>query len=194
MKLGKIHGAAVGCAMVAAALFVACDSASNRHGGGGSGGTGGGAAGGGGGGGNGGSGGTGDPVTCADAAAQKSYVGCDYWPTVLANPVLSDFDFAVVVANTGTTDATITVDGPSASQTATVTAGQLTKIYLPWVAGLKRGDNVCGTPTALTDSAMVAKGAYHLVSSVPVVVYQFNALEYGPQGGAAGKDWSSCMS
>ena len=196
MKLGKVHGAAVGCAMVAAALFVACDSASNRHGGGGSGGTGGGAAGGTGGGGAGGGGGsTGDPVTCADAATQKSYVGCDYWPTVLDNPVLSDFDFAVVVANTGTTDATVTVDGPNGfSQMAMVTAGQLTKIYLPWVAALKRGDNVCGTPTALTDSALVAKGAYHLVSSVPVVVYQFNALEYGPQGGPAGKDWSSCMS
>ena len=194
MKLGKVHGAAVGCAMVAAALFVACDSASNRHGGGGSGGTGGGAAGGTGGGG--GSGGTGDPVTCADAAAQKSYVGCDYWPTVLANPVLSDFDFAVVVANAGTTDATVTVDGPSgfSPQMATVTAGQLTKIYLPWVTALKRGDNVCGAPPTVSDSTMVAKGAYHLVSSVPVVVYQFNALEYGPQGGPTGKDWSSCMS
>ena len=43
--------------------------------------------------------------TCADAATQKSYVGCDYWPTVTPNAVSSDFDFAVVVANTGTTDA-----------------------------------------------------------------------------------------
>jgi len=46
MKNGKVRGAVVGVAMVAAALFVACDTASNRHGGGGTGGTGGGASGG----------------------------------------------------------------------------------------------------------------------------------------------------
>jgi hypothetical protein len=35
-------------------------------------------------------------------------------------------------------------------------------------------------------------GAYHLTSSVPVTVYQFNALEYKGEGGPPGKDWSSC--
>ncbi len=195
MKLGKVHGAAVGCAMVAAALFVACDSASNRHGGGGSGGTGGGAAGGGGGGGSGGSGGTGDPVTCADAATQKSYVGCDYWPTVTANAVWSDFDFAVVIANTGTSNAMVTVTGPNNfNQTTTVPANQLSKIYLPWVPMLKRGDfDQCTQVSPLDSSTTMTQGAYHLVSSVPVVVYQFSALEYGPQGGPPGKDWTACM-
>ena len=192
MNLQKVRGALVGGAMVAAALVVACDSATNRHGGGGaSGGTGGGASGGTGGGGGSGSG---DPVTCADAALQKSYVGCDYWPTVTPNAVSSDFDFAVVVANTATSDAMVTITGPSGfSQTSTVTAGQLTKIFLPWVAALKGADNNCGTPADLSASVMVQGGAFHLVSSVPVVVYQFNALEYGPQGGPPGKDWSSCM-
>ena len=51
----------------------------------------------------------GDPTidvnTCAGAAKAKSYIGCDYWPTVVANQVWSIFDFAVVVANAGTTDA-----------------------------------------------------------------------------------------
>jgi hypothetical protein len=194
MKTGKARGAVVGVAMVAAALFVACDTVSNRHGGGGSGGTGGGAAGGAGGGGSGGGNGTGDPVTCADAAAQKSYVGCDYWPTVTANPVWNEFDFAVVIANTGTTDAMVTVTGPSAfNQTVTVPASQLSKIYLPWVTSLKRGEfDSCTSVTPLDSSALQTQGAYHLVSSVPVVVYQFSALEYGPQGGPTGKDWSSC--
>jgi hypothetical protein len=36
------------------------------------------------------------------------------------------------------------------------------------------------------------KSAYHLVSSVPVSVYQFNALEYDAVGGPVGKDWSAC--
>src|SRR5689334_8604047 len=35
-----------------------------------------------------------DPVTCDEAAANKSYIGCDYWPTVVANAVWSIFDFA----------------------------------------------------------------------------------------------------
>src|SRR5262245_18895684 len=38
-----------------------------------------------------------DPKTCDEAAANKSYIGCDYWPTVTANAVWNIFDFAVVV-------------------------------------------------------------------------------------------------
>src|ERR1700722_11553132 len=51
----------------------------------------------------------GDPTTCAEAAASKSYVGCEYWPTVTANGVESIFDFAAVVANTQTLPATVSV-------------------------------------------------------------------------------------
>src|SRR5689334_5125014 len=54
---------------------------------------------------------TGPPTTCEDADAEKSYIGCDYWPTVVANNVWDIFDFAVVVANGQTTDAEITVEG-----------------------------------------------------------------------------------
>src|SRR5262249_38129788 len=36
-----------------------------------------------------------DPKTCAEAAAAKSYVGCDYWPTVTSNIVSDVFDYAV---------------------------------------------------------------------------------------------------
>src|SRR5262245_23532676 len=41
----------------------------------------------------------GDPKTCAHAAVAKTYIGCDFWPTVTLNAVWSIFDFAVVVAN-----------------------------------------------------------------------------------------------
>ena len=40
-----------------------------------------------------------DPATCAEAAANRSYVGCDYWPVPLANKVNKLWDFAVIVAN-----------------------------------------------------------------------------------------------
>src|SRR5689334_18510682 len=78
-------------------------------GGGGDNGGGGGGSGGGGGGG----GGSGDPGTCAEAAASKSYIGCDYWPTVTPNGVWDPFDFAVVVANSGSSSASVTITGPN---------------------------------------------------------------------------------
>jgi len=136
----------------------------------------------------------GDPRTCAEAAAAKAYVGCDFWPTVVANNVWSVFDYAVVVANGGDEPATITVTGPGGvSKTASAPPGGLTKIYLPWVSALKGPDtNSCGQATALTGSVRANKSAYHLVASRPVTVYQFNALEYQGKGGPAGKSWASC--
>jgi hypothetical protein len=136
----------------------------------------------------------GDPTTCAEAAQFKTYIGCDYWPTVVANNVWSIFDFAAVVANGQTVDATVTVTGPSDTNvTVTVPAGELTKIYLPWVAALKGPDtDRCGTAMPLRASVKEAGGAYHLVSSIPVTVYQFNALEYQGTGGPFGKTWNAC--
>lgn len=137
---------------------------------------------------------TGGPTTCAEAAASKSYIGCDYWPTVTPNDVWSIFDYTVVVANTEATAADIKVTGPGAFQTtATVAPNALTKIYLPWVPALKGPDSDnCGSIPVFDTSVVAPASAYHLVSSVPVTVYQFSALEYQGTGGPAGKDWSSC--
>ena len=55
----------------------------------------------------------GDPTTCAQAAADRTYIGCDYWPTVVANNVWSIFDYAVVVANGQQRPAMVTVTGPN---------------------------------------------------------------------------------
>ncbi len=136
----------------------------------------------------------GDPKTCEEAAMERTYVGCDFWPTVTSNNVWSIFDFAVVVANAGddVADVTVTRDGAEVA-TAQVNPNGLSKIYLPWVDELKGPDFDCATrAVAITQSLWAPKGAYHLTSSVPVTVYQFNALEYQPAGGPQGKDWSSC--
>lgn len=139
-----------------------------------------------------------DPVDCEEAKTSKSYVGCDYWPTVTPNAVWSIFDYAVVVANTGTKDADVTVSGPNAvNKLVTVPAGQLRKIYLPWVPSLKGKDvDECGAPSPMTNSVVEPEGAYHLVSTTPVIVYQFSALQYKGEGGEAPdggpKDWSTC--
>lgn len=136
----------------------------------------------------------GDPTTCEQAANAKAYVGCDFWPTVVANNVWSIFDYAVVVANAGTEDVDVTVTGPGGvNKMAKVASGGLAKIYLPWVRELKGPDtDTCGRATPLPGSVRVDKGAYHLVASKPVTVYQFNALQYKGSGGEAGKSWSAC--
>jgi hypothetical protein len=136
----------------------------------------------------------GDPQTCAEAAANRTYIGCDFWPTVVANNVWSIFDYAVVVANAGTQTAMVTVtrNGQPAGS-AQVQPNGLATIYLPWVPALKGPDaDNCGSATPLAKTVRANGGAYHLVSTVPVTVYQFNALEYAGQGGPPGKNWSSC--
>jgi len=136
----------------------------------------------------------GDPKTCEQAATAKTYLGCDFWPTVTANQVWSIFDYAVVVANAGDEPATVTVERLGGTiATATIAPNGLEKIYLPWVPELKGPDfDAC---TSVAPSSLTVRspgGAYHLTSTVPVTVYQFSALEYGPQGGPPGKDWSQC--
>lgn len=129
-----------------------------------------------------------DPTTCAEAADAKSYVGCDYWPTVTPNLVASVFDFAVVVANVGKEEANIEVTGPEGTnESVTVASGALQIVYLPWVSDLK------GPESGTAASAIVRGGAFHLVSDRPVVVYQFNPLEFEAKGGPSGKDWSECV-
>ncbi|NUP07366.1 MAG: hypothetical protein HOW73_15050 [Polyangiaceae bacterium] len=136
----------------------------------------------------------GDPKTCEQAKNAKTYLGCEFWPTVTANNVWSIFDFAVVVANAGDQPAEVTVDRNGGSvTTATVAPNSTATLYLPWIPELKGPDaDACGSATPLNASVRSTGGAYHLTSSIPVTVYQFNALEYGPQGGPPGKDWSSC--
>lgn len=135
-----------------------------------------------------------DPITCDEAKLTRSYVGCDYWPTINANNVFQIFDYAVVVANTGTSAADVTVTGGAGgTQTVTVQPGTLEKVYLPWVKDLKGSDATSlGGAVAMTASVVSKGGAYHLVASAPVVVYQFSPLEYKGEGGPSGKSWASC--
>ncbi len=115
--------------------------------------------------------------SCDVAASTRSYIGCDYWPVTLLNSQLNPyFDFAVAVANplvvgdvVQSAAAQITVtQGNNVIKKATVTPGSVETILLPWVADLSQNDT----------SALVPDGAYHLVSSIPVTVYQFNPLQF----------------
>jgi hypothetical protein len=107
--------------------------------------------------------------TCEEAAAARSYVGCDYWPTVTGNLVIEDYHFAVAIANVADAPANVRIEGGAldAAVELTVPPGAAATQHLPWVPALK-------APTG----GFVPGGAYHLTSDVPVTVYQFNPLEY----------------
>lgn len=126
------------------------------------------------------SGGGSGVLSCAEAATKRTYVGCDFWPTVTYNPVYEVFDFAVVVANGGAEEAALVVSrGDAEVTTATVAPGGLEVITLPWVAELKGG--AFGSDTSfgrVKESIRVVDGAYHLTSSVPVAAWQFSPLQY----------------
>lgn len=108
---------------------------------------------------------------CARAAEERSYTGCEYWPVVTRNGQLSvEHSFAVAVANPQLVPAVVVIDrGGVEVARATIPPGALELIRLPWVEEL-RG------PAA--GSVVVEQGAYHLASDVPVVVTQWNPLEF----------------
>jgi len=110
---------------------------------------------------------------CDDAVAQNSYIGCDYWAATTSNSqVAEEFTPALVVANPGTAAAQVTVTrGGTNIASVSVAPGALETINLPWVAALK------GTLGGEASGIARASG-YHLTSSLPVTVYQFNPLEF----------------
>ncbi|MDD5308175.1 MAG: MopE-related protein [Deltaproteobacteria bacterium] len=130
-----------------------------------------------------------DEATCTDSDCTspcspyqlgKSYIGCEYYPTVTLNSQLgamvpiSAIHFAVAVSNTSAATANVTVTiGTTNVATQSVAPDSVALIYLPWTS----------LRTSSTTTVMVADGAYHLVSDQPVTVYQFNPLEFCTAGG-----------
>lgn len=119
---------------------------------------------------------------CGLAQIGKSYIGCDYWPTVTANMVDdSTFHFAVAVSNTTQSDASVTVtQGANTLAMVMVKAFSVQVIQLPWNLTLKGPYSpfVIDFP----GSVQVTQGAFRLRSTQPVTVYQFNPLEYTLNG------------
>ncbi|MAQ19179.1 MAG: hypothetical protein CMN30_30815 [Sandaracinus sp.] len=119
---------------------------------------------------------------CGNAEANKSNIGCEYWPVPLANlgGFTTDYDFRVVVANPDDSPASVQVfRGDSVVAEATVAPGGLDDIVLPWVSGMSDGINAT-TP----GSVSTTNGAYRLVSDRPVTVAQFNPFEYDSSSAA----------
>ena len=119
--------------------------------------------------------------TCSGACSkdnlERSYIGCEYYPTVTSNGNLyKGFHFAIAVANTTAASANVKVlKGAQVVAMQTIAAGKLVTIQLPWVPELKN-DYTSGS--AMLTSVTSAQGAYHVKSDQPVTVYQFNPLEF----------------
>lgn len=125
-----------------------------------------------------------DPVTCEEAAKARSYIGCDYWPTtvpstggntnenIIARAANCPYlNLGIVVSNTGKSDADVTITGPNQFTTkATIPAGQAKEFELPYVTALAN--------TQTKQTQIFPGGAYHLVSTAPLVVYEFNPYKF----------------
>jgi len=120
---------------------------------------------------------------CSASNIGQSYIGCEYYAVTSLNHLLDQttFPFAVSVANTTSKSATVNITGPHAvvGNPFTVAANTIQSIVLPWEAPLSCGVGPCngGQPAAPT-TELVAGGAYHIKSTEPVTVYQFNARDY----------------
>ena len=114
---------------------------------------------------------------CSKAAEKRSYLGCEYWPTVTSNASLAgDFKFAVVVANpqVQAVDVAISTLANPSLEKLTLQPGAVETIELPWIGPLKAPVDAQGK----FQSIVLPGGAYRLTSTMPVSAYQFNPLNY----------------
>lgn len=113
---------------------------------------------------------------CGLAAEQRSYQGCEYWPTPLANEVSKDFSYAVGVVNVNDEPLVVTIEhGGNLIRNQPIAPRALEIIELPWIDGLTPEVN---NSDGIQTSVQVPAGAYHLKSDLPVIVYQFSPLQY----------------
>ncbi|HEX5661103.1 MAG TPA: hypothetical protein VFX59_28120, partial [Polyangiales bacterium] len=107
---------------------------------------------------------------CAAAAADRSYLGCDYWPVFTVNSLLApEFKPAVAIGNGNLVPAHVTITrGGAAVAELDVPAQSAQTIELEAAPELK-----------VPSGSLLLRGAsYHLVASAPVTVHQFNPLKF----------------
>ncbi len=112
--------------------------------------------------------------TCAGDCANvgTSYIGCEYYAITMTNSLLAQgtFPYAVSISNTSTTTpASVTITGPGYSSAPSIPAGGIIQVVLPWVSSLSMSNS---------STVLVGGGAYHIKSTEPVAVYQFNPRDY----------------
>jgi len=112
---------------------------------------------------------------CDESATGRSYLGCEYWPTVLANSQLNPrFEYAVVLSNPQTypVRAIITGGALATPREVNLAPGAIETVILPWVVELAQQG-----PGAAR-SALRRGGAYRVRTNGPIAAYQFNPLTF----------------
>jgi IgGFc binding protein/Sulfatase-modifying factor enzyme 1/Putative metal-binding motif len=109
---------------------------------------------------------------CEMAAYERSYIGCEYYAVTNMNTQLSsvfDNNFALVVSNPNSTAVSVTVSKGAFTTTRSIPANDLYAFELAYDATLKNTKD---------QLVKVVNGAYHIVSDIPVTVYQFNPFDF----------------
>jgi len=140
---------------------------------------------------------------CIRAASTKSYRGCDYWLVSMANPGLGattdwlgeavaqydfDDDFGVVVDNSqNESPALVTImNGTQTLANESIAAGATRVFLLPYNLDLRQAEaGQLGEHADIKSGiyrAATSDGGFHLTSSLPVTVYQFNPYNYEKDG------------
>lgn len=106
---------------------------------------------------------------CADAARDRSYLGCDYFPVFTSNRKLSpQFQPAVSIGNGNLVAAEVVISRLGSEQRVEVAPRSALTVTLAFDPALKASEG----------SLLLPRAAYHLTSSVPVTVHQFNPLSF----------------
>lgn len=125
---------------------------------------------------------------CSDAAANRSYLGCEYWAVDLDNAKVSSGNaaaqqFAVVVSNTSLLTAQVVVEVNDAPPYWPVQLREVARVTVP-PEGLRvielPSREVDGSPLGQWDvgtHSAVSTRAFRITSSAPIAAYQFNPLE-----------------
>ncbi|MBN2724641.1 MAG: IgGFc-binding protein [Deltaproteobacteria bacterium] len=123
---------------------------------------------------------------CIRAANTKSYRGCEYWAVSSLNGQLDaafDDNFAIVVDNSNSNSATITIQGGGVNTTETVAANTVRVFKMAYNQSTKTaGYDTNGSMESGIYYASSGQGAYHVTSTLPVTVYQFNPYDFEISG------------
>ncbi len=109
---------------------------------------------------------------------EKSYIGCEYFPTITPNRVDYKFLPAVVLANASTDVARVQIDGGMLSTPIVleIAPGGSEVQELPWDPQLRGCGEFCNPIDP--SSVAVSGGAYHIRSNRPITAYQFSPLNH----------------
>ena len=124
---------------------------------------------------------------CERAVAERSYQGCEYWPTPLSNSVAEQFNFAIGVVNVNDQPVNLSIRrGMQSIEQRVIAPRALETIILPWIDALSYSGTV--NYNNVQGSSRVSQGAYQVTTDLPVTVYQFNPLEYRQEGNCVEDD------